>query len=444
MNPADLKALFGREPAEAVRYLEQKGYKLGWNWQDTLGAAHARAFTVAKVARLDLLQDIHQAVAAAAREGLTEAQFIARLTPVLQAKGWWGRQEHIDTDTGEITQVQLGSPRRLKTIYRTNLQSAYMAGRYQAMQEAAASHPYWQYVAVLDGRTRPSHRAMNGRVFRHDDPVWASVYPPNGFGCRCRVRSLRGKAVEREGLTVESSAGRLVEVQRPVGKEASVTVTGLRVKGLDGKPVLFAPDAGFGFNPGASWQAPFTPPPLDSLPRTFPAGVALPALPKPTPFPAAKLLPAGLTEEQYVEAFLSEFEAGLGVPRVYFDVKDEPLLLNAELFKDGKGRWKVKKEGRERYLPALAMVIKEPDEIWLRWEESRSKPGQWLLKRRYLKAFVLDDETFGVGAFELGDDGWTGSTLFQTSQKTLDDRRAYFSKQRDGFLLYKSRDEVKP
>ncbi|MHB1371451.1 MAG: phage head morphogenesis protein, partial [Pseudomonadaceae bacterium] len=149
-----------------------------------------QAFTVAKATRLDILQDIREAVEKAITEGKTLAWFAKELTPVLQAKGWWGRQEHVDAETGEVTQVQLGSPWRLQTIYRTNLQTAYMAGRFQEQLANADDRPYWQYVAILDGRTRPSHRAMNGKVFRYDDPFWGSFYPPNGWGCRCRVVAL--------------------------------------------------------------------------------------------------------------------------------------------------------------------------------------------------------------------------------------------------------------
>ncbi|MDC9620131.1 phage minor head protein [Xenorhabdus sp. XENO-7] len=72
---------------------------------------------------------------------------------------------------------------------------------------SADTHPYWQYVAIMDSRTRQSHAAMNGRVFRHDDPVWDKLYPPNDWGCRCRVRTLTAAQVKRMGLTVESSTG---------------------------------------------------------------------------------------------------------------------------------------------------------------------------------------------------------------------------------------------
>ncbi|MGE8685126.1 MAG: phage head morphogenesis protein, partial [Acinetobacter sp.] len=52
----ELNALFDRPPAEAIEYLESKGHKIGWDWHQTLDDAHSRAFTVAKVAKLDLLQ----------------------------------------------------------------------------------------------------------------------------------------------------------------------------------------------------------------------------------------------------------------------------------------------------------------------------------------------------------------------------------------------------
>lgn len=254
-TPADLKAIFGLEPKNAVAYLKSKGYAITWNWQEMLDQAHDQAFTVAKAMRLDLLSDIRGALETALQEGQTLKQFIAGLQPTLESQGWWGKQVIVDSDgVGEL--VQLGSPRRLKTIYQTNLQSAYMAGRKAEMEQTTETHPYWMYVAILDGKTRPSHRALHGQVFRHDDPIWSAIYPPNGFNCRCRVVALSEAAVRRRGLKVVSSNGRMftetVEtgIDKRTGEVRTAPVTGIRTTDAAGKPITFRTDPGFNHAPG--------------------------------------------------------------------------------------------------------------------------------------------------------------------------------------------------
>ena len=255
-TPADLKAIFGLEPAAAIAYLKGKGYAITWNWQDMLDEAHDRAFTVAKAMRLDLLSDIRAGLETALQEGQTLKQFTENLQPVLEKQGWWGQQVIVDSQgVGEL--VQLGSPRRLKTIYQTNLQSAYMAGRKSSMEQATESHPCWMYVAILDGKTRPSHRALHGKVFRHDDPIWSSIFPPNGFNCRCRIVALSVAAVKRRGLTVVSSAGMVstdtveIGVDKRTGEIRTAEVTVLRTTDASGKVVQFRTDPGFNHAPGA-------------------------------------------------------------------------------------------------------------------------------------------------------------------------------------------------
>jgi len=166
----DLSYAIGLTPEQAIKYFEAKGYKITWNWYEMWQDAHAKAFTVAKVSRLDLLQDIRKAVDSAIADGTTFDKFKDDLTPPLKAKGWWGKDP--------ITGAQLGSPHRLETIYRTNLQTAYMAGRYKDFKENTDDRPYWQYIAVMDVRTRPAHAALNGKVFRHDDVFWKTHFPP--------------------------------------------------------------------------------------------------------------------------------------------------------------------------------------------------------------------------------------------------------------------------
>ena len=259
MPDVDLAYCMTLPPKKAVEYLKNKGYAITWDWEELWQDAQAQAFTVAKATRLDILQDIREAVEKALAEGKTFSWFEKELTPVLKAKGWWGRQEHVDGETGEVTQVQLGSPWRLRTIYRTNLQTAYMAGRFQEQLANAEDRPYWQYVAILDSRTRPSHRAMNGKVFRYDDPFWGSFYPPNGWGCRCRVVALSQGNISRNGIKVESSEGKLGSMMKRVSEKTGEMREVSTYRAVDPntrREILFSTDVGWSYNAGAAAWTP--------------------------------------------------------------------------------------------------------------------------------------------------------------------------------------------
>ncbi|MBN9528228.1 MAG: minor capsid protein [Alphaproteobacteria bacterium] len=257
--PVDLAYCMSLEPAEAVAYLQGKGYAISWDWEDVWQGAQAKAFTVAKVTRLDILEDIRQAVQAALDGGLTERWFEKELTETLRAKGWWGRRLMTNPDTGAEEVVQLGSARRLKIIFRTNLQTAYMAGRHAEQLANADDRPYWQYVAILDRRTRPTHRALHGRVFRFDDPVWRAFYPPNGWGCRCRVTTLTAGEMRDGKIKPDTSIGRLGSRDVPVGRSGEVRpVATLVLPDPDDrrKQITVATDPGWSYNPGAAANRP--------------------------------------------------------------------------------------------------------------------------------------------------------------------------------------------
>lgn len=247
----DLAYAFGLPPEKAVAWFESKGYALGFKWQDVWEQAHARAFTVAGVMKLDVLQDIRGALDKALKDGSTMRDFNARLMPLLEAKGWLGKGYLVDQDSGEIHGKRLNA-RRLETIFRTNLQSAYMAGRWQALWEDRAARPVWTYSTVGDNRVRPRHKVLHGITLAATDPFWRYYFPPNGWKCRCRVRGLTPSQVKAQGLEVISSEGRLMAVEQasaPDGVKSKAmafqTPTGAR----------FVTDPGFGFNPGqAAYQ----------------------------------------------------------------------------------------------------------------------------------------------------------------------------------------------
>jgi SPP1 gp7 family putative phage head morphogenesis protein len=242
----NLKYAFKLSPELAIKYFKSKGMILSWDWHDIWQEAHAKAFTVAKVARMDILQDIRDEVYNALNEGKTFNQFKKELQPILQKKGWWGKAIEVSPE-GEAKKIIYGTPYRLKTIFRTNLQTSYMAGRYKQFIENASKRPYWQYVAVMDSRTREAHRLLHGKVFRYDDPFWNTHFPPNGYNCRCRVRALTANQVKAKGLAVEdgSKSITLGETILPTGE---IKKTAIYTDPLTNKKV--ATDPGWAYNPG--------------------------------------------------------------------------------------------------------------------------------------------------------------------------------------------------
>ncbi|HAT1683956.1 TPA: phage head morphogenesis protein [Klebsiella oxytoca] len=238
------------EPKEAVAYFRAKGSHLNWNWYETLADGHARSFTVAKVTKLDVLTTIQAEVEKAVSQGISQQEFIRDLTPRLQKLGWWGKQIVVDS-AGNAQTVQLGSPRRLALIYNVNTRVAYNVGRYAQMMNATDTHPFWQYVAVMDSRTRPSHAALNGLVFRYDHPFWKTHYPPNGWNCRCRVRALSQARMDALGLKEAQGTLTTKKVQAAVDKATGEIIETEVTTFADGSRIM-TPDAGWSYNPGSA------------------------------------------------------------------------------------------------------------------------------------------------------------------------------------------------
>lgn len=194
-----LKAL---PPEKAVEFFRQKGYKIGFDHRDVWQAEHQAAFTVAKAMSLDLLRDIRDQVDAAIAQGTTFEAFKAALKPNLVKRGWWGRALMTDPATGETREVQLGSTRRLKVIYDTNLRQAHSEGQWVRIQEAKASLPYLMYDHTPSPHERKEHAAWDGLVLPVDDPWWQAHYPVRAWGCKCRVIQVGSRQLERLGARV--------------------------------------------------------------------------------------------------------------------------------------------------------------------------------------------------------------------------------------------------
>ena len=99
-----------------------------------------------------------------------------------------------------------------------------------------------------DSRVHPAHEAWDQIVLLVDDPWWNTHYPPNGWGCRCHVRSANKRQLEKEELNV----GKAPEIEMTNQLDRSTGELVPTPNGIDlgwdyniGKAYL-GPDAAFG------------------------------------------------------------------------------------------------------------------------------------------------------------------------------------------------------
>lgn len=228
-------------PKEALAWFNAKGLQVGFDHRDVWREEHSKAFTVAKAMQLDVLTDIRNAVEEALKQGKTFSQFRKELTPLLQKKGWWGRQEITDPLDGRPKETQLGSARRLQVIYRTNMRTARAAGQWDRIQRTKNTLPFLLYALGPSEIHRVEHERWAGLILPANDPFWLTHYPPNGWGCKCRVRQISAAEAKRRGVDIAPELKTREYVNKRTGEVTRVP------EGID---------PGWDYNPGADRNQP--------------------------------------------------------------------------------------------------------------------------------------------------------------------------------------------
>jgi SPP1 gp7 family putative phage head morphogenesis protein len=407
---------FGLAPEDALRWFRQKGLKPSFDWRDVWAEQHAKAFTVAKATQLDVLADLYQGVSDALAKGQTVAQFRKQLKPLLQSKGWWGEKEMADPKTGELRTVQLGSARRLQIIYDTNLRTAHAAAQWQRVERVAKARPWLRYVAIDgDGRTRALHLKWNGTTLRWDDPWWKTHYPPNGWGCRCKVIQLSDRDLERYGFTPSSAAPKTTY---SLWHDERNGITRKVPNGID---------PGFDVNVGQArgvWS-PEKEPATDDV-RTFRDYGRPPARSVTTRAPA---------EEKWDTPHTDAVRAAMGERwNTLFGAEEAPVkdptgdqaLFTKRyldyLLKKGDTNTDIR---RVTFVPQARAAVENPYEIWL--VPHRRKDGSVTLRKRYIQLVDNGSADGYIVVVDRSDDGYVAWTSYPKNN---------IDKQRAGYLLW--------
>ena len=90
-----------------------------------------------------------------------------------------------------------------KTEYDTALLAAESAANYQDLMRKSKIFPYWKYKTIGDDKVRQEHAALDGLILHYKDLRWEEIFPPNGWGCRCKIEPVmlhEGKQVNIEEM----------------------------------------------------------------------------------------------------------------------------------------------------------------------------------------------------------------------------------------------------
>ena len=224
-----MKKTASTTPKDALEYLRKKGYKLSWDHQEVWREQHVHSFTCAKVLAMDVLVTLRQGIDEALEQGLPFANYKQQMTELLAAE--------ISNKPRMATSLKrLLVPQRLQLIYGTNVRVARSVGQWQRIERSKESLPYLLYELGPSREHRNDHVVWDGTILPVDDPFWQTHMPPNGWGCKCRVRQLTQAQVnKRGGLSSRPKVSKTLWQHPQTGKKVQVP------QGLD---------PGWDYNPG--------------------------------------------------------------------------------------------------------------------------------------------------------------------------------------------------
>lgn len=175
--------------SEAVNFLKSKVPLTKAEWKALEPKLHFRAFTVAKLGDATLIESAKQQLVAALEDGASYRETWERLKTIA------------DTDALGI------KPGYWENVFRTNTQSAYIAGKLQQYEGSGAVA--YQLFVIEDSRTSRFCRNLltNGRglIIPIDHAFWKTYgFPPYHFQCRTSIRAIYASQVGKDGLIVDN------------------------------------------------------------------------------------------------------------------------------------------------------------------------------------------------------------------------------------------------
>lgn len=168
-------ASFGVPSKDALDYLKSQIPVSKDEYADLERKVQFRAFTVSKLAEADFVNKAKESLI----DGIEHSKSFSEI---------WDEFKKIGSDAG--VDISAGY---FETVYRTNIQSAYNAGRL--IRYKNNQPPAWELLFMEDGNMSEICTALmnevGGKAIKSDDPFWSTVgFPPYHYNCRATFRAV--------------------------------------------------------------------------------------------------------------------------------------------------------------------------------------------------------------------------------------------------------------
>lgn len=176
--------------------------------EELIKAEEAQAILMLGRTEAAIQKSLQRTMVNITKEGLARKEGVARLRDAFKRNG-----------------IVPANSFELEAVFRTQTNFAYSAGAWAAAQDPVVDEILWgyKYVTVGDDRVRDEHAALEGTTAPKDDAIWRSIWPPNGWACRCQILFIfKERKIEKPPSSIE----------------------------VDGRVVIPGPDKGFDSNPG--------------------------------------------------------------------------------------------------------------------------------------------------------------------------------------------------
>lgn len=160
---------------EAAGFLKSRIPLTKAEWNKLEPELRFRAFTIAALSTPDAIERVKRMATSAIEGGKPLSEF------------WTAASAEGSAGLG-------ASPWYWETVYRTNTQMAYNAGR--AAEFARAQPEYLEFIGIEDGRQTDICAARSGTILPSTHLFWKKNWPPLHFGCRSTVRPVFQEEVD--------------------------------------------------------------------------------------------------------------------------------------------------------------------------------------------------------------------------------------------------------